>query len=314
MPEIVSIGECFIELFTPEPLGSADSFDLAFSGDTLNVLAMASRLGTSCGYVSRVSDDNLGDFLLDSWRRMGIDTSEVKRTRAYNAFEFYSRRPDGDPLKVVYRKESAASTISPDDLDAGYIAGARVLHLSGITQGLSPSCREAVLEAAETAHSRGVTVSYDINLRRNLWETVDEARAAVEEVLPYVDVIMPSHPDEPKALFGLESEADVIAFFLNRGVSTVAVKSGAAGAWVGTAQGMRRVPAVAPRGVYDPGGAGDTFVGGFLHGIVRGMDPFEAARWGVASAGLKVGGRSIVAQPSREEVEECLDTVELHPV
>ena len=300
-----------MELLSPGPLGDADSLDKAFSGDTLNVLAMASRLGTSCGYITRVSDDPIGDFLLESWRGLGIDTSAALQVRGFNAFEFSSPWPIGKGQRVHYRVGSVASTLVTEDLDVGYIGGAKILHVSAISQGISATCREAVFEAVSIARSHGVLVSYDTNLRPQLW-AIEEARKALEEILPHVDIIFPSHPQEPKALIGLDAETEVIDHFLACGVEVVALKCGQDGAWVGTRSGVARVPAVAPLGVLDPVGAGDTFAGAFLHCIAQGLDPFESARWGVASAGLKVGGRSIVAQPAREQVERCLESVRVH--
>ena len=92
------------------------------------------------------------------------------------------------------------------------------------------------------------------------------------------------------------------------------MKCGAAGAWVGTSDKTARIPAVAPKGLLHTSGAGDTFVGGLLHCIAQGMDAFEGARWGVACAGLKVGGPSIEAQPTLEEVLEVLDSVSIEDV
>lgn len=308
MPDIVSIGECFIELFTREHLHIDARWDRLYSGDTLNVVAMAAGLGSSCGYITRVSDDPMGDFLLSAWRDAGIDTTCARQVRGFNAFQFASSEPQGDGTKVVYRTGSAASTMTVDDLDDDYLAGARILHVSGITQGLSATCRQTVLVAVQKAAAAGVTVSYDTNLRPHLW-SVEEAREAMAEVLPCVDLIAPSFPGESRALTGLDSEADVIAHFLDLGVDVVMLKCGDAGAWVGTSQRLARIPAVAPRGLVHSMGAGDTFVGGALHCLARGMDPVEAARWGVACAGLKVGGPSIAALPTRREVEELVETV-----
>lgn len=309
MPDIVAIGECFVEFFTYERLHSEAEWNLVYSGDTFNVLAMANRLGTSCGYVTRVSDDPMGDFMLDDWRKQGIDTRHARQMRGYNAVEFSSSEPVGEGTKVVYRKGAVASTMTPDDIDPDYIASAKILQISGISQGLSQTCREMVLEAAKIAHDNRVLVSYDTNLRVNLWPSIDDARSAMDEVLPYVDIVTPSFPHEPKALIGLETEAAAIGWFLERGVDTVALKCGSAGAWVGTSDKIARIPAIAPKGLLHTSGAGDTFVGGLLHCIAQGIDAFEGARWGVACAGLKVSGPSIEAQPTREEVLEVLETV-----
>ena len=197
MPEIVAIGECMIELFSDEPIGSADTFQRAYAGDTNNVLHMASRLGTSCGYVTRAADDHFGDYLLNAWRDNGIDTSAVRRVAGFTAVHFISLLPGGDREFIYYRKGSAASTMTPDDLDSDYIAQARVLHVGGIIQAVSPSCRETVLSAVQIAGEKGVTVSFDTNLRANMW-TPSEAREALDEIVPHVDVLFISYPDETR--------------------------------------------------------------------------------------------------------------------
>ena len=314
MVDIVSIGECFIEFFTYERLHAEADWELVYSGDTFNVVAMASRLGTRCGYVTRVSDDPFGDYLLEEWRKRGIDTTYARQVRGFNAVEFSSSEPVGEGSKVVYRKGAAASMMTPDDIEPAYISGAKILHVSGISQGISKSCRAAVSAAVQIAHESGVLVSYDTNLRVNLWESIDEARDAMDELLPYIDIITPSFPHEPAALIDRHAEREVIDWFLERGVGTVALKCGAEGAWVGTPRETVRIPGVAPRGLLHTSGAGDTFVGGLLHCIAQGMDAVEGARWGVACAGLKVGGPSIEAQPTREEVLDALESVRVERV
>lgn len=314
MVDIVSIGECFIEFFTYETLHAEADWELVYSGDTFNVVAMASRLGTPCGYVTRVSDDPMGDYLLEEWSKRGIDTTYARQVRGFNAVEFSSSEPVGEGSKVVYRKGAAASTMRPDDIDQAYISNAKILHVSGISQGISRTCREAVYAAVKIAHESGVLVSYDTNLRVNLWESIGEARDAMEELLPYIDIITPSFPHEPAALIDLHTEREVIDRFLERGVGTVALKCGAEGAWVGTPRETVRIPGVAPKGLLHTSGAGDTFVGGLLHCIAQGMDAVEGARWGVACAGLKVGGPSIEAQPTRKEVLDALDSVRVERV
>ena len=311
MPEIVAIGECMIELFSDEPMGSADTFHRAYAGDTNNVLHMASRLGTSCGYVTRAADDAFGDYLMDAWRANGIDTSAVRRVPGFTAVHFISLLPEGEREFIYYRKGSAASTMTPDDLDPSYIGEARVLHIGGIIQAVSPSCRATVLSAVRIAGERGVTVSFDTNLRANMW-TPSQAREALDEVVPHVDVLFISHPDETAALLGVDSPEEAVDFFRQRGVETIAVTSGSEGALVATPEGVLTAAAIAPNGVADTTGAGDAFVGGFLHCLVRGLGTKEGLRWGIASGGLKVAGRGgIASQPSREDVERFVDTVQI---
>ncbi len=311
MPEIVAVGECLVELFSDEPIGEASLFHRAYAGDTCNAALMAARLGSSCGYITRMGDDPFADYLLTEFHKVGLDTSRVKRVDGFNGVHFISLLPDADREFVYYRNGSAASTMTPDDLDEDYIGSARVLHVSAILQATSPSARQTVVEAAKMARRLGVTVSYDTNLRLNLW-SAEDARATVQDTLRYADIAFVSHPSETQTLLGVDSEMAAIEFLLERGVGFCAVKCGADGSWVATPDRVARVDAIAPAGVSDTTGAGDAFAAGVLHGIVRGWGPFEGARWGAASAGLKVGARGAVAsQPSREQVESVVDTVGL---
>ena len=311
MPEIVAVGECLIELYSDEPIGVASQFHRAYAGDTCNAALMAARLGSSCGYVTRMGDDPFADYLLAEFRQVGLDTSRVKRVDGFNGVHFISLLPDGDREFVYYRNGSAASTMTPDDLDEAYIGSASVLHVSAILQATSPSARSTVIEAAKMARRLGVTVSYDTNLRLTLW-SAEDARVTVEDTLPHVDVAFVSHPSETESLLGVDSELAAIELLLERGVGFAAVKCGADGSLVATPDRVARVDAIAPAGVSDTTGAGDAFAAGVLYGIVQGWGPFEGARWGAASAGLKVGARGAVAsQPSREQVEKVVGTVGL---
>ena len=176
VPEIVAVGECLVELYSDEPIGEASLFHRAYAGDTCNAALMAARLGSSCGYVTRMGDDPFADYLLAEFHKVGLDTSRVKRVDGFNGVHFISLLPDADREFVYYRNGSAASTMTPDDLDARYIGSARVLHVSAILQATSLSARSTVVEAAKMARRElGVTVSYDTNLRLNLW-SAEEAR------------------------------------------------------------------------------------------------------------------------------------------
>ena len=313
LPDIVALGECMIELLSDEPIAEARSYRKAFAGDTMNAMYMASKLGSSCGYITRLAEDPFSDYLLREWSAQGIDASASRRVPGFTGVHFVTQLPGGERDFLYYRSGSAASTMKPEDLDAGYVENAKVLHVSGILQAVSESCRSTVLEAVRIASEGGALVSYDTNLRLSLTSPA-RAREAMMEVLPFADVVLPSFPDETLALTGLDDEGDVVSFFQDLGAKNVALKRGALGV-LAAAQGERRtLPAVAPRGVVDTTGAGDAFVGGLLHRLARGSDLFEAARWGVAAAGLKVGGRgAILSQPSRAEVEELVPEVRALP-
>ncbi len=306
MPEILSLGECMVEFFAEEPLAEAAQVQKAFAGDALNLLAAASRLGSSCGFLSRVGNDPFQEYLLDGWASLGIDTSHVKRVEGRNGIYFISIYGHGERDFTYYRAGSAPSTMTPADLDPDYIAQARVLHISGIAQAISESARATALAAARMANEAHVCVSFDPNFRPALWSAA-EARAAAEELLPHVDIALPSGPEESEQLFGMTTAEETADYLRGFGTYAVAVKQGEAGVYVSAAGGTGAVPAYAVPQVVDTTGAGDAFDGAFLHGLVQGMPPLKAARLGAVMAGLKVRGRGAIASlPGKSEVEAAL--------
>ena len=307
MPSIISIGECFIEFFTPKLFSKTNAYEKSFSGDTLNVLTMASKLGSSCGYISQVSDDELGDFLLDSWQKLKIDTSQVKQRRGFNAIEFYSTQPKGQSSVIVYRKGSIASKIDENDVEESYISKSNILHVSGISQGISETSRKAVLKAVKIAKSNSVTVSYDTNYRDYLWSNTKEAKHAMDEIIDYVDIIFPTHPEEPTKLLGTDDPDKIYNYFTSKNVNKLILKCGSKGVIAYNDNKKYVSKAIAPEGVMDPRGAGDTFVGAYLHCVNNNLDMTTSLQWATAAAGIKVGGRSIVAQPSLTKIKKHIN-------
>ena len=300
MLDLISIGECMVEFHCDGPMARAKSFQRAFGGDTLNLLVAASRLGCACGYVTRVGDDPFGPGLLDGWRAEKIDVTHAPMVTGFNGIYFISLLEGGEREFTYYRAGSAASTLGPDDVDPDFVASTRIVHCSGITQALSPSCRAAVRRVFEIAREAGVMTSFDPNLRVKLWP-VEQAREALGEVLPLVDVILPGAPQETGALIGVEEPEQAANYFHERGVKTVVIKMGGKGCLVSDGVAMRRIPAHRSPAVVDTTGAGDAFNGGFLAGLCMGYDPMSAAGIGAAVAGLKVRGRGAVASLPRVE-------------
>lgn len=304
MLDIVSIGECMIEFFSDKPIAEAETFTKAFAGDALNIIASAQRMGARTGFITRVGNDPFAPFLLKGWQSLGIDTSHCKLVDGFNGIYFISLLPGGEREFTYYRAGSAPSTMTPEDLDPAYIAQARVLMVTGITQAISPSARATALAAARMAREAGVKVAYDPNLRLKLWP-LEEAQRALEEILPFVNIALPSGPEESRLLLGLDEPRAIIDRLWNAGVEIVALKWGMAGAWIADrATGtVDRVPPLAGIAAADTTGAGDAFDGAFLYGLTAGMAPREATRLGLIAAALKVRGRGAVASlPSREDV------------
>ncbi len=231
------------------------------------------RLGQTAGWIGRVGEEEFGRAVLYRLRGEGIDVSRAKFDSTAPTGLLVRERREIGPIDVIYyRRNSAASRLSPADLDADYIASGRYLHLTGITPALSASCRETVFAAAEIARSRGVPVTLDPNLRLKLWSK-EEFRSTVLDLTTRADIILPGL-DEAEMLTG-ESDAESAARALlahSKTLQLVIIKDGANGTTAVTRDELVHVPAVKLPRVVDPVGAGDAFAGGFLTGQLRGMN------------------------------------------
>lgn len=303
-PDIIALGEPLIE-FNQAP-GEQDGvfYRLGHGGDTSNAAIAAARQGARAGYLTALGQDEFGDQFVRLWQREGVDASAVLRDPvAHTGVYFVTHGTNGHVFSYM-RAGSAASRLTPQALPLDYIAGAKFLHVSGISQAISASACDAVFAAVEHARANGVQVSYDTNLRLKLWP-VARARAITHATIPSCDVIFPSLEDAT-VLTGFDDPDAIADFYLNLGAPLVALKLGRDGALIAMREERRRVPGI-PVETVDATGAGDTFDGAFLAMLVRGETPFEAARYANAAAALSTQGFGAVAPiPTRQQVLDFL--------
>ncbi len=163
-------------------------------------------------------------------------------------------------------------------IDESLIASTRIVYSSSEFQAISRSCRQAVFKAFYTAHTNDTMVAYDPNLRLHR-HSLEDAQEALWSVLPFVDVMLPSAPEESKALFGYERPVDVIGFLWDRGIHVVAVKNGSNGCMVGYDGKLEEITVPeSETPVSSKSLIGAVFNGAFLHAIAAGHDPFTAGR------------------------------------
>ncbi|WP_322030043.1 sugar kinase [Paraburkholderia sp. J76] len=301
-PQVLAYGEAMVEF--NQASKDRPEYLQGFGGDTSNFAIAAARQGARTGFVSAVGDDGFGRLLIDLWTREGVDTSAVRvDATAPTGVYFVSHGPAGHAFDYL-RKGSAASRYTPRDLPLDLIAAARVLHLSGISVAIGDSACDAALAAVEHARANGVRVSFDTNLRLKLWPLA-RARAVMNEVLRLTDICLPSW-DDVAVLTGLDDRDAIVDYLLARGARVVALKLGKDGAYVATPD-ERRVVAGHVVAAIDATGAGDCFGGAFIARLAAGDDPFAAARYANAAAGLSTLGFGAVAPiPYREDVERFL--------
>ncbi len=309
--EVVTLGECLVSFVArePGPLAEIAEFRRYVAGAEANVAVGLARLGHRSAFIGRVGDDSFGTTIVRRLRGDGVDVRWLRvEAEAWTGLMFRERRGAG-PSEVIYRRAgSAGSRLGPEDVYAadtdGLFAGARLLHLSGITPALSPSCRDAVTEAIERAKANDLAIALDINLRRRLWSDA-EATEVLRPLLGSVDVVFGSL-EEGIVVGGTSDDAGpriVAAALIGSGAGHAVLKLGPDGAAsLGSDGTWTVVPAVGGVTVADPVGAGDAFCAGYLAGQLEGLGEADALALGNAcgAAVVAVEGDQAGA-PTRDE-------------
>jgi 2-dehydro-3-deoxygluconokinase len=288
-PEVLVIGEPLLELSATEPLETATEFRASFSGDALNAAAAAAAAGVATALLTRVGDDEVGTRLVRYAASLGIRTDLIRSGPAHTGAYLVGADPEGRRDFVYLRAGSAATWITPADLDGSDVDDVPVLLVSGIAMASSPSLADTVVAAAERVHARGGTVVYDPNYRRRLVGAAT-ARRHLERLAPSVSVAVPSCPADAEPLVGSAEPARVADALLAMGAAAVVVTLGSGGAYLHDGRdGVTVPPTRAPR-VVDATGAGDVFAGTLAAGLARGPLSAGAVRLAQAAAALSLGG------------------------
>jgi len=287
-PEVVTLGETMV-LFWPAdgaPLDAASHWDSSLGGAESNFALALARLGHRTRWISRLGDDPFGRLVRATLQREGIVVDAPPDPRAPTAVFFKERAAHGPRRVVYYRRGSAASLMGPGDLDPAHLAGARVLHVTGITPALSRSCAAAVDHAVTLAREAGLLVSVDPNVRPQLWADRETCRAALTRLVSRADLVLLGHEDAEILYPGLDEDS-VLAAIAVAGPRTVVLKLGERGAR-GVCDGTQATVEPYPVVAVDTVGAGDGFDAGFIAGLLRGY-PFARC----LALGARIGAAAV---------------------
>lgn len=308
MPEVVTLGEPLVQLnaVTPGPLHEVNYFEKHVAGAEANFAVASVRMGLSAGMISRVGDDPFGTAVIQTLRGRGIDTSHITVEKgAFTGIYFVQRSypVPGNSEVFYYRKGSAASHMSPSDVDPAYIESAKLLHVTGITPAISESCRAACYAAAKIARKAGVKVSLDTNIRLKLWSE-RQAKESILQLLSIVDIVFTDDTDS-NILVGSTGPSAAHAI-MSKGPQVVVLKRGEKGASAYTKSGVfneksYKVPVV------DVIGAGDAFAGVFASGFLKGWRIRKCLKAGNAAGSLVVTVRGDQENiPTEKDLREFL--------
>ena len=293
--KLLTMGEALIVL-DPQEIGSltsVDTFKRRIGGAEVNVAVGLARLGCEVRWFGRLGRDPFGQYIYRFLRGEGVDVGQVQFAPDAPTGLYVKERLQADKIYgYYYRAFSAASKLKAEMLPCDLLEGIDYLHLTGITPALSQSCEKAVLALAEAAKERGITVSFDPNLRLKLWD-LPKAREVLSRLAGLADIVLPGL-DEGKLLWGeeigwreewspQEAGEHLGRYLLALGAGTAVVKLGAAGAVLVEKERIFFQPAFKVRPV-DTVGAGDGFAAGFLGGLLKNKSLDEAVELGQAVA------------------------------
>jgi sugar/nucleoside kinase (ribokinase family) len=286
-------GVAFIEEIRMNPAGTA-------AGAVMN----AAKLGASTATVACVGVDAMGDFIVDFYRRLGIDCSLVQRTdKAATSATILPVRPNGERPALHCR--GASDHLFVDETHSDAVCDARFLHLGG-TGLLAAMDGGQSAKLLRHAKARGLTTTFDL-IAPN-----ETTLSLLTDLLPSVDYFMPSI-EEAALLSGRSDPADAAAFFLDRGAGACIFKMGAEGSFTRTRERAFRTPAFKVA-VSDTTGCGDAYCGGFVVALAEGLDLERACRLGSAAAALVATGLgSDAGVRDRAQVESFIATTPTHP-
>lgn len=307
-PTVLTFGEALVGYGTVEDnLRTATQFTRFPGGAELNVAVGLTRLGVRTTWASVLGEDAHGDYLADAVDQLGI-TPLVRRAAGPTALMFKAGGTEGDPEVLQVRHQTAFAQNADVLLTADVLAfdGIDHLHLTGIVLGISSAARAAALTLLDTALNAGLSVSFDPNLRLNLWPDQQKMRGMINAVAARATVVMPGLA-EGRLLTGANEPDDIAQFYLRRGARDVVIKLGAAGARGWTADGetaYSRSFTVTP---IDTVGAGDGFAAGYLAGLLARAGLQQRLDQAAAVGALVTTRRGdLAAMPTRAEVDELI--------
>lgn len=300
--DIITIGECLIELSANAKMVSAGCLSKYYGGDTLATAIAALRSGSKVGFITKVGNDPFKDYLLDSWKNEGLEISQVEISDDLNGIYIIGRPSVNEKEVVYYRKKTASSKLSIDDINPEYIKNSKILYTSGITQSLSAYSNEAVEFALKTAKENDVIVAYDPNYHPALMssESLKENFLRISE---YVDILFMSTKHDTKNLLDIESPENIIKKVWDMGIQTVILKSIENKGYYTGYKGNINFTNFYSDDYIDTTCSGDAFNGGYMHAIAHGFTTSEAVKFASIVAGLQAQGiGAIKSIPYKEDI------------
>ncbi len=335
--KIVTFGEVMLRLAPPDHkrLTETESFNAMYAGAEANVAIALANLGKKSRFVSRISDNDIGEGCLRSIRQYGVDISNILRGPERLGKYFIEMGAMQRGNKTIYdRSHSAFANIEPEMVDwEDVFSDANWFHWTGITPAVSEGAYETCKKAVQVAQEMDVTVSCDINHRSKLWNWGGNESEVMSELMEYVDVGTGNEEDIEKA-FGIKAEGtdvekgeikpegyqsvhekmmekfpnlDLVASTLRESISASHNKWSAV---ISDEDSFYKSSKYDLTHLVDRVGGGDSFAGGLIYGLLEYKDDLQKAlEFAVATSALKHSVYGDHCLVNKEEAESLMEGI-----
>jgi len=330
---VVSFGEIMLRLAPPrlERFFQSPELVATFGGGEANVAVAVAGFGIPACYVTVLPEKHpAAEAAIRELRGLGVDTSHIVRGEGRMGVYYVEAGANQRPSAVTYdRDRSAIALAKPGSIDwTEAFEGANWFHITGITPAISESSAELAIESVTAARKQGLTVSCDLNYRKNLWKWGKKAHEVMPDLFQYVDVGIANEEDVQLAL-GIRAEADVESGHLDRSayeklaetvlakfpaLKMIAItlresKSASHNNWSACLHDRQKFHVSRHyeiTNIVDRVGSGDSFGGGLIFGLQTLSSHQEALEFAVAASCLKHSIPGDYCRLTRSEVEDLI--------
>lgn len=313
--DLIAVGRACLDLNPVEinrPMEESVTFKKYVGGSPANISIAAARLNLKAGFIGRVSNDQHGRYIKGYLQKAGVDTKYVitDQSGSVSGLAFLEVKSPSDCSIVMYRDNAADLKLEPKDIDESYIADSKILLISGTALAASPS-REAVFVALEYAKRNNTIVFFDIDYRPYTWNSDDETAVYYSLAAEKSDIVIGTREEfdmlEKYSNPNNKDDEKTAGKLFSHGAQLVIVKHGKQGSYAFTPNGEKITGRVFPVTPLKTFGAGDSYAGGLIFGLLTGKSIDESMAIGAASAAIVVSSDNCSeAMPTYDQILEFM--------
>lgn len=329
----LTFGEIMMRLKAPglERFFQTPSLEATFGGGEANVAVSLANFGLDAGFFTFLPDNALADACIRELRGFGVDTRRIIRSEGRMGIYFLEAGTNQLPSKVIYdRAGSSVAIADPASADWDKIFdGVEWFHITGITPAISESAMHLALDSVKAAKRLGITVSCDMNYRKNLWKYGKSAAEVMQELTRYVDIAVANEEDVQKSLgittdFSVESgkldhakyrdlSNRVLEAYPDMKMIAITLRESHSAdwsSWTGCLNDRDRFYVSRRyeiRDILDRVGGGDSFAAGLIYGLGAYDDRQQALEFAAAASCLKHSISGDFNRVGVQEVEKLMN-------